>query len=243
LVTVEQLDDLLADPVKVRAKLDQHLGGDAVAFPDQAEQDVLGSDVVVTELQRLTQRKLKYLLRTGGERDVPGRRLLALADDLLDLLPHRLKADPERLERLGRNSFALMDEAEQDVLGANVVVVQHPGFFLRQDNNPPRPVGKPLEHVVALLTAGIRQVSAFLPAPHGSRVPDPVRNAICANYRRRSPDTRPSPHPTAPIGGVVPSTPPANALGKPRTNAVRVTATAAGGAGARAARSRRWWYV
>src|SRR6185437_7365505 len=187
LVTVEQLDDLLADPVKVRAKLDQHLGGDAVAFPDQAEQDVLGSDVVVTELQRLTQRKLKHLLRTGGERDVPGRRLLALADDLLDLLPHRLKADPERLERLGRNTFALMDEAEQYVLRANVVVVQHPGFFLRQDNNPPRPVGKPLEHVVALLTAGIRQVSAFLPAPHGSRVPDPVRNAIVRQLQETFP--------------------------------------------------------
>jgi len=32
-------------------------------------------------------------------------------------------------------------------------VIEHPGFFLRQDNNPPRPVGEPLEHVVALLTA------------------------------------------------------------------------------------------
>src|SRR6201995_3391351 len=91
---------------------------------------------------------------------MPRRRLLALADDLLDLLPHRLEADPERLERLGRNTLALVNEAEQDVLRANVVVVQHPGFFLSQDNNRPRPVGKPLEHVVALLTAGIRQVSA-----------------------------------------------------------------------------------
>src|ERR1700739_4822911 len=42
LVTVEQLDDLLADPVEVGAELDQDLSGDAVAFPDQAEQDVLG---------------------------------------------------------------------------------------------------------------------------------------------------------------------------------------------------------
>ena len=84
---------------------------------------------------------------------MPGRRLLALADDLLDLLPHGVQADAQRLERLGRYTFALMDEAEQDVLGADVVVIEHPGFFLRQDNNPPRSVGKPLEHVVALLTA------------------------------------------------------------------------------------------
>src|SRR5690348_14187741 len=84
---------------------------------------------------------------------MPGRRLLALADDLLDLLPHRVQAGAQRLQRLGRYTFALMDEAEQDVLGADVVVIEHPGFFLRQDNNPPRSVGKPLEHVVALLTA------------------------------------------------------------------------------------------
>jgi hypothetical protein len=25
-------------------------------------------------------------------------------------------------------------------------VIEHPGFFLRQDNNPPRLVVKPLEH-------------------------------------------------------------------------------------------------
>src|SRR5487761_1477962 len=211
------------DPLEVRAKLDKDLGGNAVAFPDQAKQDVLGPDVVVTELQRLTQRKLKHFLRTGGERDVPGRCLLALADDLLDLLPHRLKADPKRLKRLGRNTLALVDEAEQDVLRANVVVIEHPGFFLRQDNNPPRPVGEPLEHVRRSPHSGIRQVSACLPAPHGSRVPDPVRNAICANYRKLSPDTAPSPHPTAPIGNVVPSTPPANALSAPRANTARGT--------------------
>jgi hypothetical protein len=47
---------------------------------------------------------------------------------------------------LGRDAFALVDEAQQDVLSPDVVVIEHPGFFLSQDNNPPRPVGKPLEH-------------------------------------------------------------------------------------------------
>jgi hypothetical protein len=85
LVAGQQLDDLLAHPVEVGAELDQHLGGDALALADQAEQDVLGADVVVAELQRLAQRELETFLARGGERDVPGRRLLALADDLLDL--------------------------------------------------------------------------------------------------------------------------------------------------------------
>ena len=147
LVAVEQLDDLLADPVEVGAELDQHLGGDALALADQAEQDVLGADVVVAELQRLAQRQLQHLLGPRRERDVPGRGLLALADDLLDLLADGLERDAERLQGLGGDAFALVDQAEQDVLGADVVVVEHPGLFLGQDDNPTGAVGKPLEHV------------------------------------------------------------------------------------------------
>ena len=68
---MQQLDDLLADPVQVRAQLDEHLGGYTVALADEAEQDVLGADVVVAELQRLAQRQLQHLLGSGREGDVP----------------------------------------------------------------------------------------------------------------------------------------------------------------------------
>ena len=40
-----------------------------------------------------------------------------------------------------------MDQAEQDVLGADVVVVEQARFFLRQDHDPPGPVGEAFEHV------------------------------------------------------------------------------------------------
>jgi hypothetical protein len=146
LPAVQQLDDLLPGSVEVHAEAAEYLRADAVALTDEAEQDVLGADVVMAESLRLTQRKLKHLLGPRRERDVPGRRLLALADDLLDLLPHGVKADPQRLQRLGRYPFALVDEAEQDVLGADVVVIEHPGFFLSQDDNPPGPAGKALKH-------------------------------------------------------------------------------------------------
>ncbi|CAG7170935.1 hypothetical protein PICSAR21_03545 [Mycobacterium avium subsp. paratuberculosis] len=146
LVAGEQLDHLLAHPGQLGAQLDQHLGGHALTLADQAQQDVLGADVVVAELQRLAQAQLQHLLGARGERDVSGRRLLALADDLLDLAADALQRDAQRLQRLGRHALALVDQTQQDVLGADVVVVEHPGLFLRQDDDPAGAVGKSFKH-------------------------------------------------------------------------------------------------
>jgi hypothetical protein len=77
---------------------------------------------------------------------MPGRGLLPLSDDLLNLLADRLERNPEALQGLSGDTLTLVDETQEDVLSADVVVVEHPGFFLSQDDNPPRAVGEPLEH-------------------------------------------------------------------------------------------------
>ena len=121
---------------------------------------MLGTDVVVTELERLTQRELEDLLGPGGERDVSTRSLRTLADDLDDLLSHRFEADPHRLSRAtGCDALALVDEAQQDVLGSDVVVVEKSRFFLREDHNPPGPVGEPFKH--SLLTSNDERCGAL----------------------------------------------------------------------------------
>jgi hypothetical protein len=50
------------------------------------------------------------------------RSLLALADDVLDLAANGLQRDVEGLERLGGDSLSLVDQTQEDVLGADVVV-------------------------------------------------------------------------------------------------------------------------
>ena len=69
-VAREQLDDLLAHTRQIGAELHEHLGGNAFTLTDEAEQDVLGTDVVVAELQRLTERQFEHLLGARGEGDV-----------------------------------------------------------------------------------------------------------------------------------------------------------------------------
>ena len=108
---------------------------------------MLGADVVVAELQRLAQAELEDLLRPRREGDVAGRGLLPLADDLLHLLADGLQRDAEALQSLGGDAFTLVDEAEQDVLGADVVVVEHARLFLREHDHPTGPVGEPFKHL------------------------------------------------------------------------------------------------
>jgi len=149
LVAGDELDDLLPNAVEVGTQLDEHLRCDALALADEAEQDVLGADVVVAELKRLAQAQLEDLLRPRREGDVAGGRLLALADDLLNLLADRLQRDAEALQSLGGDAFTLMDEAEQDVLRADVVVVEHARFLLRKHDHPAGTVGEPFKHLSA----------------------------------------------------------------------------------------------
>ena len=58
--------------------------------------------------------------------------------------------------------------ARADMLGADVAVIKHPGFFLRLGNSPPRPLIKSLPH----LSAAFSQLSSRLR-------PSPINASAC----------------------------------------------------------------
>ncbi len=84
---------------------------------------MLGTDVVVPEAERFAQRELQHLLRPGREGDLTGSDFFTGADD-----PHHLGTDPfhgdlERFEDPGGETLLLAQQPEQDVLGADVIVL------------------------------------------------------------------------------------------------------------------------
>ena len=100
--TGQHPDDLVADLLRVGVEIEQDAGGDALVLPHEAEQDVLGADVVVAQAQRFAQRQLQHLLGPGSEGDLTGGDLLTGTDDAHDLRAHALNGDVERLEHPGR---------------------------------------------------------------------------------------------------------------------------------------------
>ena len=144
--TGEHADDLVADLLGVGVEVEQDARGDALVLAHEAEQDVLGADVVVAQAQRLAQRELEHLLRARRERDLAGGDLLAGADDADDLSADALDGDVERLEHPRRETLLLTEQAEQDVLGTDVVVLEDAGLFLGQNDDLAGPLCKALKH-------------------------------------------------------------------------------------------------
>jgi hypothetical protein len=143
----QQLDDRRTHLLEVGPEVEKDLRGHTLALADEPEQDVLGAYVVVSELEGLAQGQLEHLLRSGRERDVAGRDVGAATDELLDLLVDVLERDGQRLEGLGGDAVLLADQPEQEVLGADVVLVEHARLFLGVDDHPARLLCEPLEHV------------------------------------------------------------------------------------------------
>ena len=150
-LVAQQRQRLLADLVEAGAERLEDLRRDRLAFLHQPEEQVLGADVVVAKLAGLLDRELEDALGLRGERDLAERQRLGEPGERpLDLRLDRLQAEPEPLEHRRRDALAVPDEPEEDVLGADEVVPEPARLLTCQDDDPPRSLGEPFKHSMAL---------------------------------------------------------------------------------------------
>ena len=121
----QQVQHFLAHFFELQAQVHQHLRGDAFLLAQQAQQDVLGADVVVVQVAGLFHRVLDDLLGPRRLRQLAHRDHLGAAlHQLLDFQADLPQIDVEVLQHVGRDARAFLDQAQQDVLGADVLVVE-----------------------------------------------------------------------------------------------------------------------
>ena len=135
-------------------------------FADQAQQQVLGADVVVAQPAGLVDGQLDDALGARGQADLADDRAIAAADDELDRGPDLGELDVHVLEHARSDALALADEAEQQVLGADVVVVEPLRLVLRKRQDLARAVRELVESIH-------RSNACSLP----ERLPAPLTNA------------------------------------------------------------------
>src|SRR6478609_9987630 len=100
----------------------------------------------MAQRQRLAQRQLQHLLRTRREGDLARGHLLAGADNADNLGAHALHGDVQGLEDACGKALLLTEEAEEDVLGPDVVVLERPRLLLGEDDHLTCSLCESLEH-------------------------------------------------------------------------------------------------
>ena len=132
-IVPQKIQDFLAHVFQLEAEVHQDLGGHALLFAQQAQKQVFGADVVVVEVAGLLDGVLDDLLGPGRLGQLAhGHHVRPRLDDLLDLQPDLAEVDVEVFEDVGGDAGAFLDQAEEDVLGADVLVVEALGLLVGQ---------------------------------------------------------------------------------------------------------------
>ena len=99
---------------------------------------MLGADVVVIELPRFLIRQVDDPLGARRELHVLAQVAVAARDLLLDVGADAAERHAQPFQDAGGHAVVLADQAEQQVLGAHVVLAQARRFFLGEEDDPPR---------------------------------------------------------------------------------------------------------
>src|SRR5262249_42056263 len=132
-VVPQKVQDFLAHVFQLEAEVHEDLSGHAFLFAKKAEQEVFRSDVIVVEVAGLLDGILDHLLGPRGLGQLAhGDHVRAGLDDFFNLQPDFAQVDVEVLEDVGGHAGAFLDEAQEDVFGADVLVVEALGFLVGQ---------------------------------------------------------------------------------------------------------------
>ena len=154
----------MADLVQVDAERLEDAGGDPLALADEAEEQVLRADVVVAEAARLVDGQLDDALGARGQADLADDRPIAAADDELDRGPDLGQLDVHVLEDARGDTLALADEAEEQMLRADVVVVEPLRLVLRKCQD--------LARAIRELVEAIHRVERLFPCDASDGTPE-----------------------------------------------------------------------
>ena len=139
-----------ADALEVDAEAFEDAGRDAFAFADESQEQVLGADVAVVEAAGLIDGELDDLLRSWREADLAEDGAVATSNDELDRGADLVQLHAQVGKHLGGDAIAFAHQSEEDVLGADIVVVEAVGFFLCERQHAACALGElvePIGHV------------------------------------------------------------------------------------------------
>ena len=120
-------------------------GTQSLLLSHQDKKDVLGADVVVSELESLTQRESRVFFASGVKWGRATRGLVAAWPQFLDPFAHVFGGYADILQGPRRHAFALMMRPSRRCSVPDAVVVEKARLFLGQDGTLQAAVGESFE--------------------------------------------------------------------------------------------------
>ena len=163
---VEQLDDVFAHLMEAHAFFHQDGGGHRALFAQDAEQQVLGADVVVQQPIGFFGRELQDALGFGAEGNFDRRgHLLAKDGAAFDFLANIFERQVGAREDPAGQALSFSDQAEEQVLRLNRDAPELARFVAGKKQHPPRSFRIPLEHPAAYVIESKGETPTTLPPP------------------------------------------------------------------------------
>jgi hypothetical protein len=154
---VEELHDVFANRVQPHPLLHQDAGGHRPLLAQDAEQEVLGPNIVVQQTVRFFGGELQHAFRLRAEGDLDrGRNLLAEDGASFDFLADIFKGQMRAREDAAGQSLPFANQSEKQVLGLDGDAAELAGLVSGKEENPSRPFRIAFEHPACLGVRGWR---------------------------------------------------------------------------------------
>ena len=136
-----------ANAIEVDAEVAQDVDGNAVAVAHEAEQEMFGADVVVAHHAGLFDGQFDNSFGARGEGRFAERGAFAASNGALHGAHDLNGFDAQLLEDLDGDAVLLLDEAEEQMFGADMVMVKPQGLFLRKRQDSARTFREAFEFI------------------------------------------------------------------------------------------------
>ena len=168
---IQFLQNFLARLLDVHVEIFQNLRGHAVAFAQQAEQNVFRADVSVIERLGLLRREREHFFHARRVGNVADHLLVRAGADLfLDFHADGFEVEAHFLQDIHGHALAQFDQAEQKMLGAEEIVVEPVGFLARQREHLLRARRKIAHGFIAHTCIIMLYICQVCPIPSPSRL-------------------------------------------------------------------------
>ena len=138
---------LCADAIEVDAEVAEDVDGDAITIAHEAEEEVLGADVVVAHHAGFFDGQFDNSFGARGEGGFAEGGAFAATDGAFHGADDLSRLDAQFFEHFNGDAVLLLDEAEEQVFGADVVVVEAQGLFLCKGKDSARTFREAFEFI------------------------------------------------------------------------------------------------